>query len=85
MADKKELERKILALVSETLGMRGCGLDTPIFDPDHYVVIDSLTVVRLINRIDAEFGVHLADDLDLEAIETPRKLVEYISGAKNRG
>jgi acyl carrier protein len=81
MANKNAIEQKILKLVSEILGMPRPVLDTPILDADHYVVVDSLTIVRLINRVDAEFGVHLADDLDLEAIETPRKLVEYVYGA----
>ncbi|MBN1412912.1 MAG: acyl carrier protein [Spirochaetales bacterium] len=77
----KSTEEHILRIINETLGIPGCGMETPLLDPDHF--IDSITLVRFIARIEEEFNINLGNDLDLEALESPKKLLTFINKEKS--
>ncbi|MCO5166079.1 MAG: AMP-binding protein [Planctomycetes bacterium] len=76
---EQDAARALLALVRETVAELRPGADGPVGLDDRLeqVGVDSLARAQLLARVERRFGVHLPDEVALEA-PTPRALLEAI-------
>lgn len=77
--DQNEIEAKAISIVMEILGEQEIHNDTILLGEGG--ILDSLTVVQLISRLEEEFGIELDDeDLQLESLSRVDKLICLIKG-----
>lgn len=79
--DKKDIEKKIIKISAEQLGMSDGDIQASMSFTDD-MNADSLDIVELIMRMEEEFDLEIPDD-DAEKIQTVNNAVEYIVGRLN--
>jgi acyl carrier protein len=81
-----EMEARVLEIVASSAGREPelLSLDTRLFGGG--LDLDSLTVVRIVTRIEQELGVTLDDDdLDLSALESVGNLARFVKSQLDFG
>lgn len=79
--DKSEIEKKIIQISAEQLGMSDSDIQSSMSFTDD-MNADSLDIVELIMRMEEEFDLEIPDD-DAEKLQTVNNAVEYISSRLN--
>jgi len=81
MMQRNEIEEKVVNLLKEILHQNDIQLETPLLGRQG--IMDSVTVVRLVQQLEKEFNLSFDDDLELESLASAGTVVELIKLANN--
>lgn len=73
---RNEIEDRVMKLIKAILHQSDLQLETPLLGKQG--LMDSVTVVRLVQQLEKEFNLCFDDDLELESLANGRTVVELI-------
>lgn len=81
--ERSEIENKVVNILRDILKKEDIPLDLPLLGNPG--IMDSVTVLQLIRRIEKDFGIRFDDDdLDLDSLGTVRTVVDLIMSCRER-